>query len=179
MGPTYLYCTIMMNQDETTTLMSDTMTDSSSALLGGLPSPASQQEKQGGRKSGHRRRPFVLLVGVFFCLVAVIVLKAKKKEALDELRSLTGTGGTLRRSYYQAPITPLPTPSSAFAGANNSHVNNRNSQFIMPGSTDARARKADARALPTQMSGNVPAHSRTSPGTRTAQHRGWTRSSAF
>merc|ERR1719491_2363958 len=131
-------------------------TDSSSALLGGLPSPhASQQEKQGGRKSDRRRRRFVLFVGVLFCLVAVIVLKAKKKEDLDELRSLTGTGGILRRSYYQAPITPLPTPSSAFAGANNSRVNNRNSQFIMPGSTDARARKADARALPTTMSRNA------------------------
>merc|ERR1719148_609584 len=168
-----------MIQDEKTTLMS-AAADSSSALL--LPSHSQQQKEQGGSesKSGRRsRRPFVLLVGVLFCLVAVIVLKAKKKEDLDELRSLTGTGGTLRHSYYQAPITPLPTPSSAFAGANNSRVNNRNSQFIMPGSTDARARKADARALPTQMSGNVPAHSRTSPGTRTAQHRGWTRSSAF
>lgn len=170
----------MMIQDETTTLMS-AAADSASALL--LPSHSPQQNKQGGSsesKSGrHRRRPFVLLVGVLFCLVAVIVLKAKKKEDLDELRSLTGTGGTLRRSYYQAPITPLPTPSSAFAGANNSRVNNRNSQFIMPGSTDARARKADARALPTTMSRNAAAHGRTSPGTGTAQHRGWTRSSAF
>merc|ERR1712238_60065 len=93
------------------------------------------------------------------------------------IASLTGTGGTVLvrtgRNQFQAPVTPLPTPSSAFAGANNRQVNNRNSGYIMPSGIDAQARRNDSRALPTTMSRNAPAHSRTTSGTRAAQRNGW------
>mmetsp|Transcript_3756 Transcript_3756/g.4270 ORF Transcript_3756/g.4270 Transcript_3756/m.4270 type:complete len:178 (-) Transcript_3756:126-659(-) len=172
-----------MIQADTTTLMKNdvTIADSSTALL---PSHSRKEKKQGGSNSGRHRRPFVLVVGVLFCLVAGIVLAAKNKHAgvssnssMTMMRSSL-TGGALRtgRNQYVAPTTPLPTPSSAFTGAN--RPANPNSRFVTPSSSNTQARKNDPRALPTTLSGNAPAHGRTSPGTGTAQRNGWKRSSS-
>jgi len=154
----------MTIQDETTTLMNDVNGSACTSQ------PSHHQDQDLKKKNSGQGGRF-LLVGAFFCLVAFVFGYTSASSKLYVIgthsasSSMTGTGGSLRKNMYVAPIIPPMSPSSRV-------VPRGTNPMVMPSSGNAAARAAAPNRIKNPMA-YAPVHGSVSPGTSTARSNGW------